>query len=199
MSRRGHSLILILVVVAMGAAASAVFFSRLSLEQHRWQPDQVRTQALWLARSAVDAGVIGQRKVATSLGEATVDVQGSGPRGPRKPHLPVPRCPRGHLPTFSTRARSVRNPPGHHGPCQPRLRSLRRGGRGTRVPRPSGTGLVGPTTPRANSRGAGRQGWAEKPRDRVGRQEPQGQPAQAAPWMPGCPSTPGEAETRCSR
>ena len=79
MSRRGHSLILILVVVAMGAAASAVFFSRLSLEQHRWQPDQVRTQALWLARSAVDAGVIGQRKVATSLGEATVDVQGSGP------------------------------------------------------------------------------------------------------------------------
>jgi len=79
MNRRGHSLILILVVIAMGAAASAVFFSRLSLEQHRWQPDQVRTQALWLARSALDTGVTGQRQVSTSLGEATVDVGRNGP------------------------------------------------------------------------------------------------------------------------
>jgi pimeloyl-ACP methyl ester carboxylesterase len=66
---------------------------------------------------------------------------------------------------------SVRNPPGHHGPCQPWLRSLRGGGRGTRVPRPSGTGLVGATTPRANSRGAGRQGWAERSSERDGRKK----------------------------
>ena len=61
------------------------------------------------------------------------------------------------------------------------------------------SGLIGPTTPRANSRGAGRQEWAERPGERFGRQEPLGPPAQAAPGMPGCPSTPGEVETRCSR
>ncbi len=78
MSRRGNVLLLVMLVIAMGAAASAVFLTRLSVQQHGWQADQIRVQTLWLARSALDAGVVGQRQVTTALGEATVEVEGSG-------------------------------------------------------------------------------------------------------------------------
>lgn len=78
MKRRGHTFMLIMLVIAMGAAAGAVFLSRFSLEQRSWHEDQLRVQALWLARSALDAGVQGQREVSTELGEAVVEVQGAG-------------------------------------------------------------------------------------------------------------------------
>ncbi len=80
MSRRGHSLMLILIVLAMSAAAGTIFMTRLSGEQHGWHEQEVRSQALWLARSALAAGVSGQRQVTTPLGPATVVVERRGGR-----------------------------------------------------------------------------------------------------------------------
>jgi len=77
-SRRGHTLLLIMVVLAMSAAAGTVFFTRLSLEQAQVAPDELRVQALWLVRSALDAGVSSPRRVETALGPAAVSV---GQRG----------------------------------------------------------------------------------------------------------------------
>ena len=78
MSRRGHVLILVLVVIAASAAACVVFYLRYSADQAMWRDDDRRVQALWLARSALDAGVQGQRTVDTDAGTATVRVRAGG-------------------------------------------------------------------------------------------------------------------------
>ena len=74
MSRRGNTLLLILVVLAMLAAGGAVFATRLSAEHHRRPADDLRLQALWLARSALHAGVGSSREVQTEAGPARLSV-----------------------------------------------------------------------------------------------------------------------------
>ena len=75
MSRRGHVLALILVVVACIGAAGAVFFNRYSVDQLARRSAELRTQTLWLARSALAAEVRGRRQVETRYGTATVQAQ----------------------------------------------------------------------------------------------------------------------------
>lgn len=72
MNRRGNALLLILMVIAMGAAAGVVFYARLSNEQLGQRTDERRVQALWLARSALEVGFSGDRRVETPLGPATL-------------------------------------------------------------------------------------------------------------------------------
>ncbi|MFH1467956.1 MAG: hypothetical protein ABIO70_26455 [Pseudomonadota bacterium] len=78
MSRRGHTLLLIMVVLGLAAAAAGVFLTRLSAQQTGWRREEVRVQALWLARSALTTGIAGRREVATPLGPALVNVAPDG-------------------------------------------------------------------------------------------------------------------------
>ncbi len=81
MSRRGHTLLLIMLVLAMSAAAGSVYFTRISIDQAAAEREQVRVQALWLARSALEVGVSGRREVLTPVGTAVVrpGIQGGAP------------------------------------------------------------------------------------------------------------------------
>jgi type II secretory pathway component PulK len=74
MNRRGHALLLILCHSAAVGTLSAIFVTRLTTELHDRRAEEVRFQASWLARSALDAGVEGTRRVPTALGEASVVV-----------------------------------------------------------------------------------------------------------------------------
>lgn len=79
MSRqRGHVLLLTMLVLAAILAAGLVFTARVQTRIDARETEEVRLQALWLARSALDAGVTGSRTVATPVGEARVRVQGIG-------------------------------------------------------------------------------------------------------------------------
>jgi len=62
--------------VAGSLALSGIFTNRLlvSLEQRRQEQD--RGQALWLCRSALEAGLSGSREVPTPRGEARVELSG---------------------------------------------------------------------------------------------------------------------------
>ncbi len=74
MNRRGHTLPLIMLVLAMSAVAMAVFWTRYSKAQHGWYDDELRAQALWLARSALAVDTVGSRDVQTDQGLAQVEV-----------------------------------------------------------------------------------------------------------------------------
>ena len=70
---RGHiSLFTAIVVVTVGLFF--IFSARLSLRSGQRRLDAGRVQALWLARSAITAGVAGSRTVATEQGPAVIAV-----------------------------------------------------------------------------------------------------------------------------
>jgi len=73
--RRGHILALMLIVLMAITAGGMVFTNRVSVDILDRRSADVRLQTLWLARSALDAGVWGPRVVETPAGEATVLVQ----------------------------------------------------------------------------------------------------------------------------
>jgi hypothetical protein len=79
MNRRGSMLLLLMVVVAVIAGGTILIGSRTRAEISRYQQDDLRLQALWLARSALDTGLRGTSTVSTALGSATVTVSGADP------------------------------------------------------------------------------------------------------------------------
>jgi type II secretory pathway pseudopilin PulG len=73
--RRGHVLALMLAILAAISASIVTFSSRLSVDLAARQDAGVRSQTLWLARSALLTGQSGSQLVPTRLGDATVVVQ----------------------------------------------------------------------------------------------------------------------------
>jgi len=76
MNRRGQALPLILVILAMLTSAWMVYQVRQSTDTGGRRDTETRSQALWLARSALDAGFTGDRDVQTAHGMAHVQVRG---------------------------------------------------------------------------------------------------------------------------
>jgi len=72
MNQRGHLLVFLATIVAAALFASVVVTNRISRSIEDRAAEEVRTQALWLARSALDAGVVGTRRVTTASGVAVV-------------------------------------------------------------------------------------------------------------------------------
>lgn len=77
MNRRGYALLVLLLLLAAATASWAIFMTRSSLHWNGRAGDDTRIQALWLARSALDAGRTGRFDVATPQGPAHVEVQGT--------------------------------------------------------------------------------------------------------------------------
>jgi hypothetical protein len=77
MNRRGSTLLLLMVVVAVIAGGAILIGSRTRAEISGYQEDDLRLQALWLARSALDVGLRGTSTVSTAQGSATVTVSGA--------------------------------------------------------------------------------------------------------------------------
>ena len=82
MNRQGYVLALTIVIITMLSAGLVVFTNRFSVDLQARQAAQLRTQTLWLARSAILADVRGKREVPTPYGMAQVQVerQGAGMR-----------------------------------------------------------------------------------------------------------------------
>lgn len=78
MRRHGHALLLMMTVLAALAMGGLVMASRLEHQGQLHARDAVRTQALWLARSALETGQPGSQTVATPVGAATVKVERKG-------------------------------------------------------------------------------------------------------------------------
>lgn len=76
--RRGQVSLLALTIVIASIAMSVVFISRVSVDERARRSDEGRLQALWLARSAVTAGVAGASKIETTRGVAAVQVTRTG-------------------------------------------------------------------------------------------------------------------------
>lgn len=77
---RGHVAWLMLAVVLALLTLSFGFYTRLSADWNARRGGHERQQALWLARSAVTAGVTGRQVVKTPAGDVTVTVTKAGPR-----------------------------------------------------------------------------------------------------------------------
>ncbi len=75
MRQRGHILLLLMMVLAALLAAGTVFLSQLQVNIDGRRTSDVRTQALWLARSAATAGASGVKQVDTPAGTAVVTVR----------------------------------------------------------------------------------------------------------------------------
>lgn len=78
MNRRGHALALVMAVVAAMTIGGGIVTSQLSSRTHARRADDVRLQALWLARSALDAGITTGRRVDSSQGPASLHVERRG-------------------------------------------------------------------------------------------------------------------------
>ena len=78
MNRRGNTLMLLMLALAALAIGGGLVASRMNAANEGRRDDEARTQALWLARSALDAGLSGTRLVETAAGRATVRVQRMG-------------------------------------------------------------------------------------------------------------------------
>ncbi len=79
MRQRGHVLLLITMVLLAMTAAGLRLAMRTSARLDDRPAEDVRLQAQWLARSAVDAGALGTFDVQTAAGAAHVDVSRQGP------------------------------------------------------------------------------------------------------------------------
>jgi hypothetical protein len=71
-------LLLVMLAVTALAVGGGLVYARLNATHPSRRDDEARTQALWLARSALDAGVQGSREVDSAAGKATVKVQAAG-------------------------------------------------------------------------------------------------------------------------
>lgn len=80
MRQRGHVLLLLMMALAAVLVCTSIFANRLNMDIEARRSTDLRVQALWLARSAVDAGVTGVQQVQTPSGPAFVRVE-RGPAG----------------------------------------------------------------------------------------------------------------------
>lgn len=78
MKRRGYILVGVMAVIAVIGILVLTVAAQIDRAIHRRRADEGRVQALWLARTAVMAGITGQQTVITSLGGATVRVERKG-------------------------------------------------------------------------------------------------------------------------
>ena len=78
--QHGHVLLLLSMVLLAAASAGILFATRISTRIDDRAADDARLQALWLARSALDAGARGGFSVATPAGAAQVTVSAEGAR-----------------------------------------------------------------------------------------------------------------------
>ena len=74
--RQGFMLALTMIVVAMISASLMIFATRISVDISARRSAEIRSQSLWLARSALLSGHRGEQTVETDLGTATVRVSG---------------------------------------------------------------------------------------------------------------------------
>ena len=74
--QRGHIVALMLIVLAVLSTSVVVFSGRLSVDILARRNDAVRSQTLWLARSALQTGQRGTQTVQTAHGSASVRVSG---------------------------------------------------------------------------------------------------------------------------
>lgn len=75
MRARGHVLLLMMTVLAAATIAIGMMGTRLEVNIAARRSTDIRLQALWLARSALAAGVTGTRSVRTAWGPAAVRVE----------------------------------------------------------------------------------------------------------------------------
>ncbi len=76
--QRGHVLLLVTMVLLAMTAAGLRLALRTSAQLDDRPLEEVRLQAQWLARSAVDAGAVGTHDVQTPAGMAQVEVSRQG-------------------------------------------------------------------------------------------------------------------------
>jgi hypothetical protein len=77
MRRGGYAFMLVIFAIGAAAAAAVVFATRLSVTQNARKAERVRTQALWLGRSACETKLTSSRRIRTELGEAALSRSGS--------------------------------------------------------------------------------------------------------------------------
>lgn len=75
---RGHVVVLLMTILAALCAAALILTGRMDREIDSRAARDLRVQALWLARSAIDSGAKGEQEVVTPLGTATVSVERKG-------------------------------------------------------------------------------------------------------------------------
>ncbi len=75
-ARRGHVLLLLMVLLGALALSGLMFTQAVIHRIDDREAEEVRLQAIWLARSALETGVTGSRSVTTPIGEASVRVGG---------------------------------------------------------------------------------------------------------------------------
>ncbi len=80
--QRGHLLLLLMVILSAAGLSGALLASQMSQRVEARADDALRAQALWLARSALDAGATGLHRIDTPSGVALVQItaQGAGRR-----------------------------------------------------------------------------------------------------------------------
>ena len=76
-TNRGHVLLLLMTFLTVGTIGFAVMASSLNQRISTRHSAEVRLQTLWLARSALSAGVTGKKEVSTPYGLAQVQVEKS--------------------------------------------------------------------------------------------------------------------------
>lgn len=74
--QRGHVMALMIVILAVVSASVATFSGRLTIDLNSRRASAVRSQSLWLARSALTTEQRGNQVVSTPYGEAVVSVTG---------------------------------------------------------------------------------------------------------------------------
>src|SRR5262245_63603730 len=75
MRARGHAIVLVMAIVTATAVVGMIAATRLSIDVLGRRPHAARSQALWLARSAIEANLSGKKTVSTGAGQATVQVE----------------------------------------------------------------------------------------------------------------------------
>ena len=74
--QRGHVMALMIVILAAISASVATFSGRLTVDLNSRRASEVRSQSLWLARSALTTGQRGRHVIETPKGQAVVLVEG---------------------------------------------------------------------------------------------------------------------------
>lgn len=75
--QRGHVMALMIVILAAVSASIVTFSGRLTVDLNDRRASAVRSQSLWLARSALTTGQRGSHVVDTPQGQAVVSVDGA--------------------------------------------------------------------------------------------------------------------------
>lgn len=78
MSRRGHVLLLVVLLMSVMLAGAALVRQRATSGYAAYAADDIRLTALWLGRSALDNGIGGTQRVQTAAGLAVVQRTSTG-------------------------------------------------------------------------------------------------------------------------